>query len=187
MGLAHGRDFFAVEKGARREGYHEIPDMARRVFTRAENKKVFGKEKERLESGLDLETAVEAWESDVRGVFLRVQGNNASNEAKEKPLEGKEKNKGKQKQKEKAHANANAGRSEKTAAQQVDVRLSDDVGNYVCGFMYYISLVEMQRAVGRTDTVFFHIPYLEGEEDIQVGVRVTEGLIRALMSVREAR
>ncbi|KAF2787953.1 peptidase C15, pyroglutamyl peptidase I-like protein [Melanomma pulvis-pyrius CBS 109.77] len=181
IGLAHGRTWFAVEKGAQKEGYHEVLDMGRKVFTRAENKKLWGKEVGRLESTLELEVAVEAWSEEVRGVGLPPRdsssGPGVGGEAKER---GK---KGKQKTKEAADSYSNA--KGKSAREQVDVRLSDDVGNYVCGFMYYVSLLEMQRSTGRMDTVFFHVPYLESEEEVLVGVRVAEALIRALVGVWE--
>lgn len=183
MGLAHGRTWFAVEKGAQKEGYHEVLDMGRRVFTRAENKKLWGKEAGRLDSTLKLEVAVEKWSEEVRGVSLLTRddssGVGAGGEAKEKGKKGK--------QKTKEAANSDSNEKGKGASEQVDVRLSDDVGNYVCGFMYYVSLLEMQKSIGRRDTVFFHVPYLKSEEEILVGVRVAEGLIRALVGVWEER
>jgi pyroglutamyl-peptidase len=182
MGLAHGRTWFAVEKGAEREGYHEVPDMGRRVITRAESKKMFGKELARLDSSLDLESAVEAWKEDVRGVKLSL--GYAPGAAPGKGGEAKEKGK-KSKGKPKQEPAENSSTKMKGSSEQVDVRLSDDVGNYVCGFQYYVSLLEMQKSTGRRNTVFFHVPYLDDEEEISVGVRVTEGLIRTLMGVWE--
>ncbi|CZR67944.1 uncharacterized protein PAC_17843 [Phialocephala subalpina] len=38
IGLAVDRNYFAIEKGADRDGYHQFPDEARKVFTRAESK-----------------------------------------------------------------------------------------------------------------------------------------------------
>ncbi|KAF2707905.1 peptidase C15, pyroglutamyl peptidase I-like protein [Pleomassaria siparia CBS 279.74] len=183
LGLAHGRTWFAVEQGAQREGYHEIVDMGRRVFTRAENKKIFGKESARLDSTLDLESAVEIWQDGVKGVVM-PSPKSAPTGSEATSNNSKVKTKGKQKQKE-AQTQKISGNSK--GGQQVDVRLSDDVGNYVCGFMYYISLLEMQKSSGRRDTVFFHVPYMESEEEIRVGVRVAEELIRALVGVWRLR
>lgn len=67
--------------------------------------------------------------------------------------------------------------------QAVDVRLSDDMGSYVCGFNYFISLLKMQNRTGGRDVVFFQVPQLETEEEICTGVRVTEELIKALVAV----
>lgn len=179
MGLAHGRTYFAVERGAHREGYHEVPDEGRRVFTRAENKKTFAKEAARIDSTLDLEAAVAGWQEETRGLALSLQG--AAPGARPGAADEKTKEKGRGKQKMKAAAESSF--KGKTGGSQVDVRLSDDVGNYVCGFQYYVSLLEMQKRTGRRDTVFLHVPYLESLEEIQIGVRVTEGLIRALVGV----
>jgi hypothetical protein len=55
----------------------------------------------------------------------------------------------------------------------------------VCGFNYYISLLEMQKRTSKRDNVFFHVPQLESKEDIQTGVKVTEELVRALVAVRK--
>jgi pyrrolidone-carboxylate peptidase len=184
MGLAHGRTWFAVEKGAEREGYHEVPDMGRRVFTRAESKKMYGKELARLESSLDLESAVEAWKEDVKGVKLALgyAPGAAPGKGGETKAKGK-KSKGKQKQ----ESTGNSSTKMKGDSEQVDVRLSDDVGNYVCGFQYYVSLLEMQKSSGRRNSVFFHVPYLDSEEEVAVGIRVAEGLIRTLVGVWEGR
>lgn len=192
MGLAHGRSYFAIEKGAEREGYHEVPDEGRRVFTRGENKKVFGKSEAKLESSLDLESVVDVWRDGVCGVMLavgRAAPGAAPGDAKARPREKakeKEKEKGKKGgSKQKDIANVGSSGKGTGAGEQVDVRLSDDVGNYVCGFQYYVSLLEMQKLTGKRNAVFFHVPYLEGEEDVAVGVRVTEGLVRALVGAWE--
>ena len=179
MGLAHGRGYFAVEKGAERDGYHEVPDEGRRVLTRAENKKVFAKEGARLDSTLDLGAVVVGWQDETRGIVLSLQG--AAPGARPGAVDEKIKEKGKGKQKMKGAADSSFKGT--ASSSQVDVRLSDDVGNYVCGFQYYVSLLEMQKRTGRRDTVFLHVPYLESLEEIQIGVRVTEGLIRALVGV----
>ena len=89
-------------------GYHDIPDVERKVLTRAENKKLFGKGPASLVTTLDLDTAVEA---------------------------------------------------------------------------YYISMSEMQKKTGKQNVVFLHVPKLDSEEELQVSVRVTEELIKALIGV----
>ena len=66
---------------------------------------------------------------------------------------------------------------------EVDVRLSDDVGDYVCGFLYYGSLLEMGKRKARRDVVFLHVPPLEGEEEIEKGRTVVVELIKALVHV----
>jgi len=153
MGLAVEREYFAVEQSAARDGYHEVPDVERRVFTRAENKKEFGKSTEVLSCGLDLESVVDEWRERCSGMVLGGSGS------------GKGKRKGKGKGKE---------------GKSVDVRLSDDVGNYVCGFIYYVSLKEMLGRKGKKDVVFLHVPLLK-EQEVGVAVEVVGELVRALV------
>lgn len=153
-----GPGVFKVERSAPKEGYHDIPDIERRVFTRAENKKTFGKAPAALVTTLDIDTAVDVWQDSCSALSLpKAQSSSAVVKSRGK---GKEK-------------------------QMVEVQLSDDVGTYVCGFNYYISLLEMQRKCGKRDVVFFHVPKLDGEEELQVGVRITEELIKALVGVLE--
>ena len=147
-----------MEKSASRDGYHEVPDEERRVWTRGENKKLWGKENAVLASSFNIENVVASWQSGVAGVHL---GANPSLNG------GRGKNKGK---------SSGKGRT-------VEVRASDDVGNYVCGFLYYASLLEMGRSGNgrRRDVVFLHVPPLEGEGDVLVGARVVEKAVEALV------
>ncbi|RDL37452.1 Pyrrolidone carboxyl peptidase (Pyroglutamate aminopeptidase) [Venustampulla echinocandica] len=131
MGLAVERDYFAVEKGADRDGYHQYPDVARKVFTKVENKKVWGKSPARLDSCLELENVVGMWR-------------------------------------------AGAGKG-------TDVRMSDDVGAYVCGFVYYLTLEYFYRKGEKEKSILFmHVPPLNGEAEIEKGKRVTLAMIHAM-------
>jgi pyroglutamyl-peptidase len=144
---------FKLERSAPKEGYHYTPDIERRVFTRLENKKTFAKAPASLTTNLDVETVVERWWDACFGISLS------------KPC-GKGTGKGKSKEQ-----------------HMVQVKASDDVGTYVCGFEYYISMLEMQKRSGKKDVGFLHVPNLQSEEEVGVGVRVTEELIRALVGV----
>lgn len=69
----------------------------------------------------------------------------------------------------------------RSAKPAPDVRLSDDVENFLCGFMYYASLVEMaKKGDGKRNVVFFHVPLFETEKDIRRGTEVTIALIKGL-------
>ncbi|KAF9728771.1 hypothetical protein PMIN01_13151 [Paraphaeosphaeria minitans] len=57
MGLAVDRDYYAVEQSAPKEGYYDVSDSDRKVITRAENKKLFGKAPSSLATSLDLASA----------------------------------------------------------------------------------------------------------------------------------
>jgi len=62
-----------------------------------------------------------------------------------------------------------------------DVNVSDDVGSYVCGLIYYTSLEYFWRKkTGEMPVVFMHVPQLQGKTDIELGVSVTLGLVRAV-------
>ncbi|KAF2848331.1 peptidase C15, pyroglutamyl peptidase I-like protein [Plenodomus tracheiphilus IPT5] len=149
---------FKLEKSAKREGYHDIPDIDRRVFTRAENKKIFGKAAPSLHTSLDIETVVARW----RGARFFLRLSDAANEAPK-------------------------GKGKSNQGTPVDVQLSDDVGNYVCGFNYYVSMLEMQKLYGTRAVVFLHVPYLTSVEEITIGVQVVEELLKALVSVHRAQ
>lgn len=65
---------------------------------------------------------------------------------------------------------------------QVDVRVSDDVGDFVCGFIYYESLELLERTSkgAKRDVVFLHVPPLKNKGDIERGVEVVGELVKAL-------
>lgn len=147
------RGVFKVERSAPREGYHEFPDIRRKVFTRAENKKAFAKSPASLSTTLDIDAADEMWQASCASITLAKA------------------------------ASKNAKSNKSSDMQNVLVQLSDNVGTYVCGFCYYIALLHMQSLTGRRHAVFLHVPPLETEADILVGVRVTQEVVRALVRV----
>jgi pyroglutamyl-peptidase len=151
-----GSGVFKIERSAPKEGYHDIPDIVRKVFTRAENKKIFAKAPASLVTTLYIDSAAETWQAACSSMTLPT----ASTAPKVKS-KGKGGNK-----------------------QPVDVRLSDDVGTYVCGFQYYSTMLQTQQKTRDRHVVFFHVPKLEGEEEIRVGIRVTEELIKSLVAAR---
>lgn len=80
-------------------------------------------------------------------------------------------------------AEANKGKSQRRARPRVvpDVRATDDVGNYVCGFLFYASLAELERrSPGKRNVVFLHVPMLSGEDEVAIGVATVSALIQAL-------
>jgi len=124
--------------------------MDRKVFTKLEGKKAWGKSPARLDSNVDLESVLEKWKVEVLG---------------------KEKNK------------KVAGKSEKkTNEAVVDLRTSDDVGSYVCGFVYYTSLEWFWKKGKQRSVLFLHVPSLDEEKDIAKGVKVTTALIEAVVN-----
>jgi pyroglutamyl-peptidase len=143
VGLAFDRDYFAIEKGAERDGYHQFPDEARKVVTRAETKAKWGKSPARLDSSFDVEDVLGKW---------------------------------------KVHAKSGAGKG-KAKGKGFELKTSDDVGLYVCGFVYYASLEYYWRkdgSQGQKRVVFLHVPNLKGGEEISRGKDITVALIKAL-------
>jgi pyroglutamyl-peptidase len=147
MGLAADRDYFSIERGAGRDGYHQIPDEDRKVVTRAETKRLWGKSPARLDSVIDIEDVLVRWQANAR------------------VSDGRGKDRGK-------------GRG---MAKEWDLKASDDVGNYVCGFVYYISLEWLWKKKKAAKVLFFHVPNLKSKEEFERGRDITVALIKAVV------
>jgi len=77
-----------------------------------------------------------------------------------------------------------AARWKNSVGKLADVRAVDDVGNYVCGFVYYLTLEHFwKRGDGDKKVVFFHVPWLKGEKELDRGKKVTMDLVRAVAEV----
>ncbi|KAG8853286.1 hypothetical protein FRB96_008371 [Tulasnella sp. 330] len=65
----------------------------------------------------------------------------------------------------------------------MEIRPSDDPGNYLCGFIYYSSLAYcfMKGEEAERPIMFMHVPDLQTESQIKSGVDVAIALIRALV------
>lgn len=147
IGLAYDRDYFAIENGAERDGYHQFPDEDRKVAPRKETKDRWGKSPERLDTSFDVENVVEKWNKNFK------------------------RNTSKSKMKSKAEN------------RNWELKASDDVGSYVCGFVYYASLEYFWRkngGLGKRNVVFLHVPPLK-EDEIGKGVEIVVALIKALV------
>ncbi|RDA92628.1 hypothetical protein CP533_1445 [Ophiocordyceps camponoti-saundersi (nom. inval.)] len=62
----------------------------------------------------------------------------------------------------------------------MDLRLSDDAGRFLCEFIYYASLSELLSRKRRRDVVFFHVPCHATERYIAQGGELAVRLVRAL-------
>jgi pyrrolidone-carboxylate peptidase len=65
---------------------------------------------------------------------------------------------------------------------EVDLRISDDVGTYVCGFVYYTSLERYWKGIG-SSTLFVHVPPLQDNAGIEKGVKVILELVKVLTEI----
>jgi pyrrolidone-carboxylate peptidase len=69
---------------------------------------------------------------------------------------------------------------------KLDVRPSDDPGNYLCGFIYYFSMAwYWGKGSKERPVMFLHVPDLPTEEQVESGREVAVGLIKALVESRE--
>ena len=70
----------------------------------------------------------------------------------------------------------------------LDVRPSDDPGNYLCGFIYYYTMAWYWRRQSKERPVMFlHVPDLPSEEQVAGGREVAIGLIRAMVESRASK
>lgn len=67
------------------------------------------------------------------------------------------------------------------AIQDVDTRISEDAGNYLCDFIYYTSLAHRYKQHRLNKAMFLHVPVEADHRSIQKGVKITTELIRAMV------
>ena len=154
IGRAADQAYFSLERSAPRDGYHQVPDVDRRVFTKAETKACWGRAPAALATALDLDAVLAAW----RRHLGATKGSAGKKGKPSLPQQG---------------------------AAPPDVRVTDDVGTFVCGFAYYASLAEMaKREDGAARrAVFLHVPPLETEAEMEMGREVVVALVKALAEV----
>lgn len=164
VGLDTGRDYFALEASAPRDGYHQVPDMERKVFTKAETKSRWGKLDEYLTTTIDKEDVLRR---------LRVKL------ARQHRVNAHAKNDRKRVGKDSGPA---------SGSDDDSFRLSDDVGTYICGFIYYTSLAWYAlNGTGDRPVVFLHVPPLPTQEDLEKGTKIVTALVEALAESEEER
>jgi pyrrolidone-carboxylate peptidase len=72
--------------------------------------------------------------------------------------------------------------SEKTqGGKEMDVRISEDAGRYLCDFIYFSSLAELERKGEDRRVLFLHVPVEADESSVRRGVEITVELIRAVV------
>jgi pyroglutamyl-peptidase len=73
-----------------------------------------------------------------------------------------------------------------TVSPNADIRPSDDPGNYLCGFVYYLSMSEFwKRGAEERPVMFMHVPDCPTAAEVEEGKKIAVGLIRALVDSRE--
>jgi pyroglutamyl-peptidase len=66
-------------------------------------------------------------------------------------------------------------------AKEVDLRISEDPGRYLCDFIYYSSLAHLWKQGQEKRVVFLHVPGDSDEEAIVRGCDVLIELIKVLV------
>jgi pyroglutamyl-peptidase len=72
-------------------------------------------------------------------------------------------------------------------SSQADVRLSDDPGKALCGFIYYAGLVERWRHMEPQYVIFLHVRSIIDDETLQEGKEVVLAVIKAALRMIEKR
>jgi pyroglutamyl-peptidase len=146
IGLAAGRDYFAIEQGSSKTGYGEIPDVDGKLFADTLSSAKFDEDKfpATLTTSFDTSDVLARWKSHLG--FASPDG-------------------------------------DATLEERPDVRASANVGNFMCGFIYYNSLAHyFSIKQDERPVVFLHVPDLSGNEDkLREGKKVTVALIKALV------
>ncbi|KAG5953769.1 hypothetical protein E4U57_005086 [Claviceps arundinis] len=77
------------------------------------------------------------------------------------------------------------------SSKDMDLRISEDAGHFLCDWVYYCSLSHLMRSKRPKKACFLHVPCDTSDEQIRQGREVTLNLIRAIaeseMSQRQSR
>lgn len=149
IGVAEGRTYFAVEQTSRRGVYSYGRDVNGEVFPNADGEKLWGDQATVLSTDINLHGVVDEWQKRTAGVvWPKAGGTSVASKMASTQVEVK--------LREDVLKVEAGGLSSFEGDDDDDVRWSDNVGTYLCAFIYYTSMVEMSReTVGhRRDTAF---------------------------------
>ncbi|ROT39752.1 peptidase C15, pyroglutamyl peptidase I-like protein [Sodiomyces alkalinus F11] len=71
--------------------------------------------------------------------------------------------------------------------EDVDLRISEDAGHYLCDFIYFSSLAHLYKRNEYRRVVFLHVPCEASEQALCQGTELTVNLIRALVESEWSR
>ncbi|KAJ4299968.1 hypothetical protein N0V90_005216 [Kalmusia sp. IMI 367209] len=183
IGVAEGRTYFAVEQTSRKNVYSSIEDIDGEVFTNAEGDQYWSDQPAQIGTDLNLPAVVARWQNRTADIVWPDSAS-LNNELRanavvpSSPIEVALR-----------EDVLKVETSDVHSLEGDDVRWSDNVGVYLCGFIYYTSMVEMSReTVGqRRDTAFMHVPMLSSEEELDMGVAITTELVQSLVETWRAQ
>jgi pyrrolidone-carboxylate peptidase len=182
IGVASGRSYFAIENTATRGFFQNIPDVDNKVFSVEEQEQAWSDQPTTAKTDINLESVIGEWQERTAGTNW-PPGVGSLMDAK--GMVSMENRTVELKLFEKVFEPA-----EEEVTVQDGVKWTDAVGNYLCGFIYYTGMAEMSKngKNKRRDVAFMHVPDLETEEALGVGVDVTVKLIQSLVKTwREQR
>ncbi|KAF4989020.1 hypothetical protein FDECE_14843 [Fusarium decemcellulare] len=73
------------------------------------------------------------------------------------------------------------------SSKDMDLRISDDPGRYLCDFIYYSSLAELWKLQRRRKVVFLHVPADASPESIEKGRELAVNLVRSVVESEMSR
>lgn len=151
------KNTFHIERGANRDGYNSLTDAEGKVFTKAETKEAFGKSATYISTSFNLDEVLKKWQAQL-----------------DNPQEVRSK-------KSKQPTRGKPGLVSLEKSQLPRLAVTDDVGNFVCGFIYYQTLHRFNGTKPGVErpVLFLHVPELATEESLDTGRRVTIALIKA--------
>ncbi|KAF4305491.1 hypothetical protein GTA08_BOTSDO06451 [Botryosphaeria dothidea] len=185
IGLAAGRAFFAIEKSSAKHGYDRNADVDGRRWTARESDHAWRGAPEHLETGLLFEGVWARWRDACEGLEGVVGPGASARDVRRgrgvgtggEGMEG-------------VPSAAGGGGGVVKGQDVVEVRPSDDVGSYLCGFIYYNSLAwfwererekEEEGGVERP-VLFLHVPACPEGRDVERGTEITVELIKAMVA-----
>lgn len=178
IGVFDGREFFAIEQSSSKTadmdwGYQNSKDHANETFTVQEQNAAWADQPTRLEPDLDLHQIVDLWQEKTSDITLppidtgsSVQSASTARVPAKVALDNV------------FHPSVLS--QMRAADQGDDVQWSDNVGTFLCAFIYYTGLVEAGKK-GSRDLTFMHVPYLKTEEQISAGVDITIELLNSMV------
>lgn len=184
IGLAEGRTYFAVEQTSAKYIYSWAWDNDGLGFSDEECDEHWSDQPERLSTDLDLPAVVALWQNRTANIVWPSPAPESDEFLAKSVQPSSPVEVALREDVMKVEA------ADMHGLEGDDVRWSDDVGTYLCAFIYYTSMVEMSRSSAgkRRDTAFMHVPNLQTQEEIDMGVEITIELVQSLVeSWREQR
>jgi pyroglutamyl-peptidase len=175
IGVAEGRKYFAVEQTSQKGVYGGGSDFYGERWGDDEEQRLWGDQPVVLSTDLDLPAVVSDWKARTANVTWPPSLSSSSFLSKvampSTPVDVA------------LGGDVLDVLEEQNGLASDEVRWSDAVGSYLCGFIYYADMVESSRngKAKRRDVSFMHVPMLQSEEELSVGVEVTVELVQALV------